>query len=297
MTSPGADVALLASRTVGEAVAAAAPALVAAGLADGRREARLLLAHLLGVDAGAIFSHPERPLTAAELARFAALVGRRVAREPLSRITGVREFWSLPFTLSPDTLDPRPDSETLVQAALDAIPDRAAPLSVLDLGTGSGCLLLALLSELPQAWGVGVDISPGAAATAAGNAASLGLGQRARFAVGDWTQALAGRFDVILVNPPYIPAGVIDELEPEVARWDPRRALAGGEDGLAAVRALAPVLPHYIENQGIIVMELGAGQDVRAAPLCTAAGLEIVARPPDLNGLTRCLLMRLAKGT
>ena len=296
MTS-GAPEALLGSRTVGEAMAAAAPALVAAGLADGRREARLLLAYLLGVDAGTIFGHPERQLSAAELSRFAALVGRRAAREPLSRITGVREFWSLPFALSPDTLDPRPDSETLVQAALDAIPDRAAPLAVLDLGTGSGCLLLALLSELPGAWGIGVDISPGAAATAAANAASLGLGRRAHFVVGDWTQALAGRFDVVLINPPYIPAGTIDNLEPEVARWDPRRALAGGEDGLAAVWALAPVLPHYIQNQGIIVMELGAGQEVGAARLCTAAGLEIVARPPDLSGLTRCLVMRLAKGT
>ncbi len=284
-------------RTVGEALAEAARTLAAAGVDEGRREARLLLAHALGIAAGAVFSHPDRPLTTDESERFAAVAQRRAAREPFARIAGLREFWSLPFRLSADTLDPRPDSETLIQAALDAIPDRSAPLAVLDLGTGSGCLLLALLSELPRAWGLGIDISPGAAQTAAGNARALGLGDRAHFAAGDWTAALAGRFDVILVNPPYIPDAAIAALDPEVARWDPRRALAGGEDGLAAVRALAPVLPQYIEKQGFIVMELGAGQAESAARLCSAGGLETIARRNDLSGLTRCLLMRLAKGT
>jgi release factor glutamine methyltransferase len=286
--------------TVGEALAAAAAPLAAAGIENPRREARLLIAHVLGRDGGgplSVFSRPERPWSEGEARSLDVLVGRRAAREPLSRIVGEREFWSLPFKLSPDTLDPRPDSETLIEAALDAIPDRAAPLQVLDLGTGSGCLLLALLSELPAAWGLGVDLSPGAAATAAANATALGLAGRAKFIVGDWLAALAGRFDVILINPPYIPAGEIAALEPEVAHWDPALALAGGADGLAAIRALAPDLPHHIENQGIIVMELGAGQADDASALCTACGLEVIARPHDLSGITRCLLMRLAKGT
>ncbi len=221
--------------TVGAALTDATAKLTAAGIDDGRREARLLLAHALRLDTAAIFSRPERPLSVAEADAIAALLDRRAAREPLSRIVGMREFWSLPFRLTPDTLDPRPDSETLVQAVLDEIPDHAAPRRILDLGTGSGCLLLALLSELPQAWGLGIDLNPGAARAAADNAFALGLNGRSAFVAGDWGQALDTRFDVILANPPYIPASEIDGLDPEVKHWDPSLALAGGKDGLDAL--------------------------------------------------------------
>ncbi|HEY1721366.1 MAG TPA: peptide chain release factor N(5)-glutamine methyltransferase [Magnetospirillaceae bacterium] len=285
------------SDTVGAALAEAAAQLTEAGIEDGRREARLLLAHALRLDAAAIFSRPERALSSEEIETICAIVVRRTAREPLSRITGQREFWSLNFRLTPDTLDPRPDSETLVQAVLDAIPDRTAPLRLLDLGTGSGCLLLALLSELPQAWGLGGDLNPGAARAAAANARALGLGARSAFMSGDWGQALQGRFDAILVNPPYIPEGEIAGLEPEVARWDPMLALAGGKDGLDAVRVLAANLPQLVEKNGVIGVELGAGQHDDAAALFKAAGLETVAKPKDLGGVIRCLLMRPAKPT
>jgi release factor glutamine methyltransferase len=283
--------------TIGTALAEAAARLAEAGIADARREARLVLAHALRLDAATVFARPERPLSPEDAAAVAGFVARRAAREPLSRITGSREFWSLPFRLTPDTLDPRPESETLVQAVLDRIPDRQAPLSLLDLGTGSGCLLLALLSELPRAQGLGVDLNPGAARAAAGNAQALGLDDRARFLAGDWASAVAGRFDVIVANPPYVPDGEVPGLEPEVARWDPQLALAGGRDGLDAIRSLATVLPGLIDNQGIIAVELGAGQDGAATTIFTAAGLEIVAAPQDLLGIVRCLLMRLAKST
>src|SRR5262249_51611765 len=154
--------------------------------------------------------------TAGERRRLAGLAERRAAREPISRILGWREFWSLRFAIGPDTLDPRPDSETLVEAALD-FADPTRPLALLDLGTGSGCLLLALLSERPLARGLGVDINPGALAVASANARALGLAERARFRQGDWGEGIAERFDVILCNPPYIPAGMIALLQPEVA--------------------------------------------------------------------------------
>jgi release factor glutamine methyltransferase len=279
-------------RQVGELLNEATAALIGAGIPEPRREARIILAHALGVDQASLFGHPERVVDPVRAERFAALLARRRAREPWSRIVGVREFWSLPFRLSADTLDPRPDSETLIQAVLDALPNRNAALSVLDLGTGSGCLLLALLSELPRATGLGVDISPGAVATAAGNAQALGLADRARFVVGDWNKGVTGLFDVILINPPYIPDGAIDALEPEVARWEPRRALAGGADGLDVIRALAPDLPKLVAPRGLIAVELGAGQDDAAAAIFAAAGLAIFARPPDLSGEVRCLLMR-----
>ena len=283
-----------AARTAGELQAAASSKLAQAGIADARREARMILAHVLGIDMAGAFGRPERPIGQAESDAFDRLVARRASREPWSRIVGVREFWSLPFKLSPDTLDPRPDSETLVQAVLDAMPNREAPLRLLDLGTGSGCLLLALLSELKRAWGLGVDLSPGAAAAAAANASALGLAGRACFIAGDWGRSLGGRFDAIIVNPPYIPQADIARLEPEVARWDPERALAGGADGLDAIRAVLPEAARLAAPDGLVALELGQGQAEAANRLATAAGLAVFARPTDLNGIERCLLMRPA---
>jgi len=272
-----------------------AAALARAGIEDARAEARRLVGYALGKNAAFVFAHPEWRWGAREDSTLAALVARRAGREPLSRILGAREFWSLEFRLSPDTLDPRPESETLVEALLDAVPDRAARLNVLDLGTGSGCLLLALLSELPNAWGLGIDLAPGAAATALLNAARLGLGGRACFAVGDWAAAIGTKFDLVAVNPPYVAEGTIAGLEPEVANWDPILALAAGADGLGAIRALASHLPKIVSDQGIIAMEVGAGQEAAAARIASAAGLEIIARKNDLSGVPRCLLMRPAK--
>lgn len=278
------------SVTAGEAVSAVARRLAAGGIAESRREARLLVALALDVEPGVVLGYPERPLDAATQARLAALTARRAAREPYSRLAGRRQFWSLDLAISPDTLDPRPDSETLVEAALALLPDRAARLRILDFGTGSGCLLLALLSELPNAVGVGIDILPGAAKTARRNAAVLGFADRALFVVGDWGETIFGRADVIVANPPYIPRAEIDALAPEVARYEPRLALDGGTDGLAAYRELAPVTRRLLAADGIALFEVGAGLHEAVARLLGDGGLAPQSVKCDLSGVARCVV-------
>lgn len=264
--------------------------LSAAGLEEPRRDARLLLAAALGCDESVLLIDPDRVVDAAVAARFSGYVERRHGREPVSRILGRREFWSLTFRVTAATLDPRPDSETLIEAALGAIPDRAAPLRLADLGTGTGCLLLALLSELPNAVGLGIDLDSAAVATAQANAAELGLANRASFRLGNWLAGLDENFDVIVANPPYIPLAEIDRLAPEVARWEPRRALSGGADGLDAYRALAPQIAARLTPGGVAVLEFGAGQEPEVAAILRAAGLEIHRFRHDLGGVLRCVL-------
>ena len=284
-------------KTVGSAIEDAAAALGAAGFDEPRRRARRLVGAALGLSASAVFAHPERPLGPGEGDRVEELLTRILAHEPLSRIFGVREFWGLEFRLSPDTLDPRPETETVVEAVLARLPDRTRPYRLLDLGTGSGCLLLALLSELPAASGIGVDISVDAAAAAHGNAAALGLAGRARFAVGDWAAALHGRYDAVVANPPYIPTGTIPELAPEVRDHDPLRALDGGADGLAAYRAIAAELPRLLAPGGLFAAELGAGQDHAVAAILEAAGLAVETVIPDLAAIPRCIVVRRTPDT
>jgi len=276
--------------TIGAAIAKAAAHLAENGIAEPRREARLILALALDADPGALLAWPERGLDAAAQTRFDALVRRRAAREPFSRLRGKREFWSLDFELSPDTLDPRPDSETLIEAALAAIGDRMAPFRVLDFGTGTGCLLLALLSELPNASGLGVDRLPGAVATARRNAACLGLGGRARFQEGDWDREIAEPADVILANPPYIKTEEISGLAPEVSAFEPPAALDGGADGLDAYRVLAPATARLLAPGGVACIELGFGQSAAVAALFTESGLKIRDLRLDLSGQARCLV-------
>lgn len=263
--------------------------LDAAGVEDARRDARLLLAEALGVEAHRLILEPETDVPPEAAARFAEFVTAREARTPVSRILGRREFWGLSFRLSPATLDPRPDSETLVEAVLKAFPDRAAPLRVLDFGTGTGCLLLAVLSEYPNATGLGIDKAAAAVATASTNADDLGLGVRAEFRTGDWGEGLAGTFDIILSNPPYIEAGVVPMLAPEVARHDPLLALAGGADGLDAYRRLLPDVARLLAPQGHAFLELGQGQAPDVAALALDRGLIQRALHTDLAGIARCL--------
>lgn len=300
MTAP--DAAAQAVDSVRAAVRWAAARLRAAGVESPELDARLLVQHALGLSREALLTEPRRPLSEAERARIDALVGRRVAREPVSRILGRREFWSLEFTLSPATLDPRPDSETVVEAVLEALPDRSAPVRLLDLGTGTGCLLLALLSELPQAQGVGIDCDPEAVATACANAERLGLAGRARFVQADWRhpEALLARtgddFDGVVANPPYIPESDIDGLAPEVSRFDPRLALAGGGDGLEAYRRLAPLAARLVRPGGVVAFEVGAGQAAAVMDLLARSGLAVLPPRRDLAGVERCIRARRAPG-
>ncbi len=280
---------MIAIVTAADLMADATARLAAAGIEAPRREARLLLALALGVDSSALLP-ADREISDAEQTRFAVLVARRLRREPYARIAGKREFWSLDFALSPDTLDPRPDSETLIEAALAHIPDRAAPLRVIDLGTGSGALLLALLTELPRATGIGIDLLPGAAAMARANAAALGLTARACFIAGDWGAAIAAPADVILANPPYIKSGELAGLTPEIADHDPRRALDGGADGLEAYRSLAGDVARLLKPSGFAALEIGFGQADAVAAIMAASGLILQGCRADLAGVARCLV-------
>ena len=225
-------------------------------------------------------------------ALFQAYLARRASHEPYSRIRCRREFWSLDLALSPDTLDPRPDSETLIDAALEHLPRRDAPLRVFDYGTGSGALLLAFLVEFPNASGIGIDILPGAIETANANARALGLSARTGFILGDWSGMNPGAADVILANPPYILSGEIETLQPEVARFDPLAALDGGDDGLDAYRALAPVFRHALNPGGFAFIELGLGQAGPVASIMAGAGLVNVGTRQDLARIERCLVLR-----
>lgn len=276
--------------TVGEALRLATEQLECAGVVNARRDARLLLAHAVGQPLERLFGYPERALTGKAFAAFRAMVTRRGLREPVSRVLGRRAFWGLDFAITRATLDPRPESESLVEAVLEHGVPRDAPLSILDLGTGSGCLLLALLSELPLAHGFGIDRDVEALAVAQANARALGLAGRAHFLAADWGTAVAGSWQVILSNPPYIKGTDIDGLAPEVARHDPRQALDGGHDGLDAYRTLATQIPRLAAPGGLIALELGLGQAAEVESLVVAAGLAPLARVKDLAGRDRCLL-------
>ena len=270
------------------ALRATAAALRAGGIEEAGFEARLLVAHALGVSPGAVIGRSAEP-PAEVLAR---LLARRLAREPMALILGHQGFWTLDLEVSPATLIPRPDSETLIEAAIAARPRREAVRRILDLGTGTGCLLLAALAEFPAAFGVGVDLVPAAAALAARNAARNGLAGRAAFLCADWAAPLAGRFDLVLSNPPYIPSGEIPGLMPEVAQHEPLSALDGGPDGLVAYRRLLAILPGLLAADGVAVLELGAGQDRDVAALALAAGFAPPDLRHDLGGIARALVLR-----
>jgi release factor glutamine methyltransferase len=267
-----------------------AEALRRAGIDNPRLEARLLVAHAHAVSPAALLRGLDAP---ADLKGLAPLIARRAAHEPLALILGRREFWGLEFAVSSATLIPRPDSETLLEASVAAFADRQPPRSVLDLGTGTGCLLLAALSEFPAAFGIGVDISAEATALAARNAVTLGLADRALFCCGYWADALAARFDLVLSNPPYIRTGEFGQLMPEVARHEPRSALDGGADGLAAYGPLLAAVPQLLGPEGVAVLELGAGQAEMVGRLARRAGL-LGAIKPDLAGIPRALVLRPA---
>jgi release factor glutamine methyltransferase len=285
-------------QTLGEAVRSSQRVLNAAGVEDAGRDARLLLAAATGLATSEIIARPERPLSAQEQTRLQAMLKRRCAREPVSRILGAREFYGRRFALSRATLDPRPDSEAVIETALGIAERegwRARPIRILDIGTGSGCLLLTLLAELPLATGLGTDISAAALETAALNAVSLGVPERASFAQRDALAGIDEAFDLVLSNPPYIPSGDIGELSTEVREYDPRTALDGGPDGLDIYRKIIADL--YRVGRGWVIFEVGAGQADAVALLLQQAFVKTrqaeVTRHSDLGGHTRCVAMQL----
>lgn len=283
---------MMVGATIGGALDAAALVLDGAGVPQPRREAALLLGHALGVGREIVFGHPERRLSGQESAALGDLVARRSAREPAAYLFGVREFWSLDFLVTRNTLIPRPDSESVVEAALDEVVDRSAPLRVLDLGTGSGCLLLALLSELPNATGLGIDISTAALAVADANAGRLGLAGRARFLCGDWGGALDSRFDLIVANPPYVGRADYEALPLEIVDFEPRAALDSGNDAVSKYRCLMPDIARLLAPGGAAVLEVGAGQASAVSVIARNGGLVEVARRRDLAAIVRCVVFR-----
>jgi release factor glutamine methyltransferase len=273
-------------RTIAETLRDGARSLAEAGIDNARLESRLLLAHALGRTSEDLIRDLTAPAPASD---FVRLIARRAAGEPLAYILGWREFWSLRFRVSPATLIPRPESETLVEAALALWPDRLAPARVLDLGTGTGCLLLAFLHERPGAFGVGVDRSESAARLARSNARDLDLADRAAFLCGYWASAIDGRFDLVLSNPPYIATAELATLA--VAAHEPRAALDGGETGLTAYRDIIAALPGILAPSGTAILELGVGQFDAVAAIARAAGFRVAARP-DLSGTPRAIILQ-----
>ncbi|MDE3061084.1 MAG: peptide chain release factor N(5)-glutamine methyltransferase [Pseudomonadota bacterium] len=253
-------------------------------------DARLLLQHVLGM-AHEAWLGGDAPLDARQEAEFRELIGKRAGRQPVSQLTGRREFWGLCFRVTGDTLDPRPDSETLIEAALEHASHRQAALKLLDLGTGTGCLLLSLLKELPQATGIGVDISGRALDVAGENAAALGMKERAGFVQSGWGENIEGPFDIVISNPPYIPAPVIPTLAPEVSRYEPMLALDGGADGLDAYRTILPQLPRLLAKSGVALFEIGIGQQKEVKNIAERCGLAVAGVREDLGGIPRCVII------
>lgn len=275
--------------TIADALDGARRTLAAAGIPNPRLEARLLASHVLGITIEMIMGYPERHVAHGRTADLDAAVSRRARREPIAHIVGHREFWSLPFCVTPHTLVPRPDTESLVEAVLDWLGDREAGVRVLDLGTGTGCILLALLAELARATGVGVDASIDALQVACQNATALGLADRADFVRGDWASGLQGCFDIVVSNPPYIADQDFVGLEPEVARFEPRLALSGGPDGLAAYRAIIPQLGRLLAPRGAAFLEIGAGAAADVTELIRNHGFEHIEIKDDFAGVPRCV--------
>jgi release factor glutamine methyltransferase len=278
--------------TIGDLLQDGAARLAGAGIEGATREVRLLLQAAAGIPIATQIAFPERTIAVDAAARFDQLLERRARREPMAHILGRREFWSLAFKVTADTLDPRPDSETLVQAVLDQVRDRSTPLRLVDFGTGTGCLLLSLLHELPNAVGLGVDVSAAALVVAVENANALGLAQRTTFHRGHWDHGIEPDFDIVLSNPPYIPSGDIPGLQPEVASFEPRNALDGGPDGLDAYRQLAPAAARLVKVGGLVAFEVGMGQADSVVEIGHAARLLHIATANDLAGVPRCVLFR-----
>jgi len=287
------DAAILRSgTTIAQARRALAERFRGEGFDSPDLDARLIVGHVLGLDHRALTMDFARALAPAEIDALAAAMARRLAHEPVARIVGAKEFWSLPLAITPDVLVPRPETETVVEAALAAVAPTAAA-RIADLGTGSGAILLALLSERPSAYGIGTDRDARTLAVARANATRLGLADRAGFVACDFGSAIAGQCDLVVANPPYVPTADIATLAPEVRNFDPRAALDGGPDGLSAYREIAADAARLLAPGGWLAVEIGIGQAEAVAAILADRGLAVVepARQ-DLAGRPRVVVAR-----
>lgn len=280
------------------ALAKATEALDQKGIPTARLDASLLLRHVLGLSREALLRDGDNTMNKNDIMAFEALVARRLQYEPIAYITGQKEFWSLDFCVTRDTLIPRPDSETLIEAALKRVRDRgnnmreraqgqAKPIALLDIGTGTGCLLIALLKEIPEARGIGLDNSKPALQVASGNAKKHGVDSRAEFIESHWCDAINGKFDLIISNPPYIADAEMGALMPDVLKYEPHTALVAGGDGLDAYRALAPQVATRLNPGGWMLFEVGHAQADAVAVLLEQTGLECEPHARDLAGIAR----------
>jgi release factor glutamine methyltransferase len=278
--------------SVSEAIRLVAQAFRPAGIEEADADARLLIGHALHLDRTRLIAQSDRILEAREIATMSVLAARRLKHEPVSRILGQKEFWSLALAVTPDVLVPRPETETIVEAALDYVVRgglRMERLRILDIGTGSGAMLLALLHELPHATGIGTDVSEAALQVAQTNAAKFGFETRCNFVACDIASHIQGSFDLVVSNPPYVVHDEIATLAPEVREYDPMVALDGGDDGLTAYRAIAADAERLLAPGGRLFVELGAGQEAAVRALFTNAGLTVGTARKDLAGIPRVL--------
>lgn len=269
-------------------------ALKAALIEEAALDAKLLISHVLNLTSIDYALDKDRQISEQEFAKIMLLVKQRVSRIPMSQIFGEKEFWSLPFKVTGDTLTPRPDSETLIEAALSNVSDKSADIRILDLGTGTGCLLLALLSELLNAWGLGTDISNAALEVAQSNAENLNLRNRSEFRISNWIQKLRPEetFDIIVSNPPYIGLHEKESLAPEVEDHEPDIALFSGPDGLNDYKVISKQIGQYLADNGMILLEIGYKQAEDVKNIFTSAGFNDISLYKDLGGRDRCLLIK-----
>ncbi|MGE0754893.1 MAG: peptide chain release factor N(5)-glutamine methyltransferase [Alphaproteobacteria bacterium] len=266
--------------------------LQAAGIDSAPLDARILLLDVLQMTAEEWVAQPERLISQDELQAYQQLIDRRATRQPVAQLIGRREFWGLEFRVTADTLDPRPDSETLIETVLNLCSEREHAYTILDMGTGTGCLLLSLLYEYPRATGVGLDRSVAALAVARHNALQLELNSRAEFIHSHWDDYSASGFDIVISNPPYIPTSGITSLAPEVSQYEPKIALDGGPDGLICYRQIFTLLPNLLKEEGIAIFEIGQGQAPLVSRLADDHGFTVEAITKDMQGIDRCIVCK-----
>lgn len=255
-------------------------------------DAELLLAHCLGKSREFVIGRPEYMLSENEMEAYRSVITRRKNREPVAKIIGRKEFWGREFLVNGKTLDPRPDSESLIEAILETFPDKNSELNIIDFGTGTGCLLITALSEYQNSQGIGVDIDRDTLDIAKENAQKLGLAKRSKFILNDWAEGVTGKFDLIISNPPYIKNSDIEKLAPEVSVHEPYAALAGGDDGLDCYRLLAPSMKNLLKKHGHLIFEFGMGQEEAVKTIIEQYGLKFVSFKKDMAGVIRCIVAK-----